>query len=184
MAYTTRPFICQLSNAFVTKGTENEGKEEPMATRSSRSGSAFRADDHPLPEETVRLGDSFRGSVLGEYELPLLELCRRISSGEDPEGVPGTAVRSGNAVVVTAPSGYLQDLDSLPFVSSVYSRHLPVERYNNPNALHPQVMIMGGRGCPNMCTFCVFPQTLTGRSYRSRSAGNAGIEIYFQGCFP
>lgn len=147
----------------------------------------FLAGTHPsaLPEETVRLGSSFKGAVLGEYELPLLELCRRISAGEAAEGVPGTAVRNGDAVVVTPPDGYLQDLDSLPFVSQVYSRHLPVERYNNPNALHPQVMIMGGRGCPNMCTFCVFPQTLTGRSYRSRSAAGVVEEmLWVEGNMP
>jgi radical SAM superfamily enzyme YgiQ (UPF0313 family) len=30
-------------------------------------------------------------------------------------------------------------------------------------------MVMGGRGCPFGCSFCVFPQTLTGRRLRQRS---------------
>ena len=69
------------------------------------------------------------------------------------------------------------DLDSLPFVSSVYARHLDPSRYSNPNALHPMVMIMSGRGCPNFCTFCLFPQTLTGRRLRLRSVGNVVEEV-------
>lgn len=139
----------------------------------------FLAGTHPsaLPVETVLLGNRFHGVITGEYEKPLLQLAWAIDSGRDPSGIPGTALRRNDAVVATPPDGYLEDLDSLPFVSSVYAGHLPVERYNNPNALHPQVMIMGGRGCPNRCSFCVFPQTLTGRSYRSRSASNVVEEM-------
>jgi len=136
---------------------------------------------HPsaLPEETVRLGKRFQGAILGEYEIPLLETVNALENGISLEGIPGTAIRNTdrNSVTVTPPGGYLEDLDSLPFVSSVYARHLPVTRYNNPNALHPQVMIMGGRGCPNRCSFCVFPQTLTGRSYRSRSVSGVVSEM-------
>ena len=79
----------------------------------------------------------------------------------------------------------MEDLDWLPFVSSVYRRHLPIERYDNPNALHPQVMIIGGRGCPHRCSFCVFPQTLHGRRERRRSAGNIVDEmLWVEGNMP
>jgi anaerobic magnesium-protoporphyrin IX monomethyl ester cyclase len=140
----------------------------------------FLTGTHPsaLPEKTVRLGSAFSGVVTGEYEKPLLAIAEALEKGASPSGIPGTAVRvDRDGVAVTPPDGYLEDLDSLPFVSSVYARHLPVERYNNPNALHPQVMVMGGRGCPNRCSFCVFPQTLTGREYRSRSVENVVEEM-------
>ncbi len=141
----------------------------------------FLVGTHPsaLPEETLLLGNKFTGVIVGEYEKPLLAVARALSESLPLAGIPGTAVRepSGKGITVTPADGYLTDLDSLPFVSSVYARHLPVEKYNNPNALHPQVMIMGGRGCPNMCTFCVFPQTLTGRAYRSRSASDVVEEM-------
>jgi len=150
-------------------------------TLASLGYTVFIAGTHPsaLPEETLRLGSLFAGAILGEYEIPLLNIAEAIASSGHLEGIPGTAVRSSSedSVTVTPPKGFLQDLDSLPFVSSVYAKHLPVARYNNPNALHPQVMIMGGRGCPNMCSFCVFPQTLTGRSYRSRSPENVAQEM-------
>ncbi|MBD3278918.1 MAG: radical SAM protein, partial [Candidatus Aegiribacteria sp.] len=39
------------------------------------------------------------------------------------------------------------------------------------------VMVMGGRGCPHQCTFCVFPQTLMGRGFRRRSVKDITDEI-------
>jgi len=134
---------------------------------------------HPsaLPVETLELGSRFSAVVHGEYELPLIGLAAALESGGDPAEVPGLLLRTSGEPLDTGPSGFLQDLDSLPFVSSVYSRFLDIPRYNNPNALHPQVMIMGGRGCPHGCTFCVFPQTLQGRIFRHRSIGNIVSEM-------
>lgn len=141
----------------------------------------FILGTHPsaLPMDTVLLGAKFQGAILGEYEKPLLAIVEALEKDLPLEGIPGTAIRlnSKDGVEITPPQGYLTDLDSLPFVSAVYAEHLPVARYNNPNALHPQVMIMGGRGCPNQCSFCVFPQTLTGRHYRSRSVQNVVAEM-------
>jgi radical SAM superfamily enzyme YgiQ (UPF0313 family) len=139
----------------------------------------FIVGTHPsaLPEETVLLGGKFHGAILGEYEKPILAVAAAVEAGRLLNGIPGTAIRTESGAEVTPADGYLQDLDSLPFVSSVYAAHLPVERYNNPNALHPQVMVIGGRGCPNQCSFCVFPQTLTGRHYRSRSVENVVAEM-------
>lgn len=129
---------------------------------------------HPsaLPGETVKMGGRFAGVVVGEYENPLLGAAGALRDGTPLREVPGLVLRTPDGFLATPPAEPLENLDSLPFVSSVYARHLPVDRYSNPNALHPQVMIMGGRGCPNRCTFCVFPQTLTGRRFRGRSASN------------
>jgi len=134
---------------------------------------------HPsaLPAQTISLGSRFQGVVTGEYELPLLELARRLESGIDIAGVPGLFLRDGSVYSPPTEGALLSDLDSLPFVSSVYERHLDVSRYNNPNALHPQVMVMGGRGCPHGCSFCVFPQTLQGRAMRCRSIENIVAEM-------
>jgi len=135
---------------------------------------------HPsaLPRETLALGSSFAGVVKGEYEIPLTGLAAALGTGGDPASVPGLLLRrGGDEPLDTGSAGFLQDLDALPFVSSIYARFLDIPRYNNPNALHPQVMIMGGRGCPFGCTFCVFPQTLQGRRFRRRSVENIVREM-------
>jgi anaerobic magnesium-protoporphyrin IX monomethyl ester cyclase len=136
---------------------------------------------HPsaLPRETLELGSSFSAVVKGEYELPLTGLAAELDSGGDPSRVPGLLLRgrAGCEPLDTGKAGFLQDLDALPFVSTIYARFLDIPKYNNPNALHPQVMIMGGRGCPFGCTFCVFPQTLQGRGFRHRSIANIVDEM-------
>nr|WP_269851772.1 radical SAM protein [Methanosarcina horonobensis] len=38
-----------------------------------------------------------------------------------------------------------------------------------------------GRGCPNRCTFCSWPQTLMGRKYRYRSVSNLLDEVEWIG---
>ena len=135
---------------------------------------------HPsaLPAETLQLGSRFDGIVVGEYEIPLVKLAQSLENNGNPAEIPGLYLREGNAEgLFTGHSERLDDLDSLPFVSTVYAKHLNIRNYNNPNALYPQVMIMGGRGCPYECTFCVFPQTLQGRKFRYRSVDNIVSEM-------
>ena len=135
---------------------------------------------HPsaLPDETLKMGNRFSAIVAGEYENPLTALAEAIEGDKDPAGVKGLYLRQSNGeVLFTGDGERLSDLDSLPYVSSIYAKHLDIYRYNNPNALYPQVMIMGGRGCPHRCTFCVFPQTLQGRSFRKRSIENITGEM-------
>ncbi|MCK5065345.1 MAG: radical SAM protein [Candidatus Fermentibacteraceae bacterium] len=130
---------------------------------------------HPsaLSEETLRLGSRYDGIVIGEYELPLVKLAQVLEVNGNPDVIPGLYLRGPNGEgCFTGYSERLDDLDSLPFVSMMYAKHLNIRNYNNPNALYPQVMIMGGRGCPHECTFCVFPQVLQGRKFRYRSIDN------------
>ena len=143
---------------------------------------------HPsaLPCETLNMGERFTAIVKGEYENPLTSLADSIEKGKELRGVKGLYLRNSNGnAVFTGDAQLMSDLDSLPYVSKVYARHLNIRMYNNPNALYPQVMIMGGRGCPHRCTFCVFPQTLQGRKFRKRSVENiTGEMLWVQNNMP
>ncbi len=157
---------------FVETSTPSIGSDVRAADAIARSERlTVLVGTHPtaLPEETISLGEDFHGVVVGEYERPLIGLLDALGSGGDPADVPGLCLRSADGPLRTGPGEVLEDLDSLPWVSTVYRRFLTPSRYNNPNALHPQVMIMGGRGCPHRCSFCVFPQTIQGRRFRKRS---------------
>src|SRR5439155_20274929 len=43
--------------------------------------------------------------------------------------------------------------------------------------LHPYLSLYTGRGCRSKCTFCLWPQTVGGQRYRTRSVDNVVAEI-------
>lgn len=174
--------IRRFSPGLVIVETSTPSIESDVAVADSLSSdgrTVLICGTHPsaLPSETVLSGRFFDGAIVGEYEMPALAAASAIEAGRALAGIPGLALRNGDSVEYAGPSPVVEDLDSLPFVSGVYARHLDPSDYDNPNALHPTVMVMGGRGCPNRCTFCVFPQTLTGRRARLRSSENMAAEM-------
>jgi radical SAM superfamily enzyme YgiQ (UPF0313 family) len=70
-----------------------------------------------------------------------------------------------------------EELDSVPFVSEVYKKHLNIRDYFLGSSLYPEVQIFTGRGCPFNCTFCSWPQTLMGRNHRVRSISSVLDEL-------
>ena len=65
----------------------------------------------------------------------------------------------------------------LPFVTPVYKRDLQISRYFIGYLSHPYISIYTGRGCKSRCTFCLWPQTVGGHRYRTRSVGHVIEEI-------
>jgi radical SAM superfamily enzyme YgiQ (UPF0313 family) len=76
-------------------------------------------------------------------------------------------------------------MDQLPFVSEVYKRDLRIEDYFIGYLKHPYVSFYTGRGCKSRCTFCLWPQTVGGHRYRTRSVGHVVDEVkYIVANFP
>jgi radical SAM superfamily enzyme YgiQ (UPF0313 family) len=71
----------------------------------------------------------------------------------------------------------IQNMDDLPFVVDVYKRDLQVEKYFIGYLQHPYLSLYTGRGCPAQCTFCLWPQTIGGHRYRTRSPENVYQEM-------
>jgi len=121
-----------------------------------------------------------------EYEYTVRELARLLARTDngmpgaaDLEAVAGLSFRTTGGVKHTDDRPYIENLDELPWVSRVYKRHLDYTGYFNPNALYPMVTLITSRGCPFRCSFCVYPQTLTGRRYRFRSIDDVVGEMEF-----
>src|SRR5262249_60843103 len=50
---------------------------------------------------------------------------------------------------------------------------------------HPYLSFYTGRGCKSRCTFCLWPQTVGGHRYRTRSVGHVVEEVaWAQRAFP
>jgi hopanoid biosynthesis associated radical SAM protein HpnJ len=92
------------------------------------------------------------------------------ANGSPLTQLPGVSYRQNGSIVHNADGGYIENLDELPWVTKVYHRDLDFRRYNVPFLLNPFISLYTSRGCPAMCTFCLWPQTHSGHRWRLRSA--------------
>jgi hopanoid biosynthesis associated radical SAM protein HpnJ len=92
--------------------------------------------------------------------------------------IAGLSYRNREGVIVHNPDRpILENMDSLPFVTPVYKRDLKIENYFSGYLKHPYISLYTGRGCKSRCTFCLWPQTVGGHRYRTRSVGHVVDEI-------
>jgi len=126
-----------------------------------------------LAEETLKASGAIDGVARKEFE----ETIKEISQKKPWSKIKGLSYRKGGRIIHNPDRPLLMNLDKIPFVSKIYKRDLPLKSYHLPFALHPYLAIYAGRGCPNFCTFCLWPQTFTGRIYRKRSVASLVKEV-------
>ncbi|MGC8530909.1 MAG: hopanoid biosynthesis associated radical SAM protein HpnJ [Acidiphilium sp.] len=103
---------------------------------------------------------------------------KEIAEGRDFAEVDGISYRDATgAIIHNKDRAVLEDMDSLPFVSDVYKRDLRMEDYFIGYLMHPYVSLYTGRGCKSRCTFCLWPQTVGGHRYRTRSVEHVIAEV-------
>jgi radical SAM superfamily enzyme YgiQ (UPF0313 family) len=130
-------------------------------------------------EAAFAAGPAVEAIARHEYDYTLRDLAGALAEGRGLETVEGLSWRRRNEVVHNPDRPLIEDLDALPFVSSVYARHLKIENYFYSITRHPEVTIVTGRGCPHRCFYCVYPQTMFGRRFRHRSPENVLEELRF-----
>jgi hopanoid biosynthesis associated radical SAM protein HpnJ len=101
------------------------------------------------------------------------------AQGKPLEELPGASFRKNGENIHNPEGGYVENLDELPWVTKVYKRDLDFNRYNVPFLLSPYVSFYTTRGCPAMCTFCLWPQTHSGHRWRLRSAQDIAKECQY-----
>jgi radical SAM superfamily enzyme YgiQ (UPF0313 family) len=133
-----------------------------------------------LTEATLRVSRAVDAVARGEYDYTVRDLAQSLDGGSELSAVQGLSYRDKDGTIVhNADRPLIEDLDDLPFVSEVYKRHLHVENYFYSITRYPEVALITGRGCPYRCTYCLWPQTLTGHTYRKRSITNVADEFDF-----
>ena len=101
-----------------------------------------------------------------------------VADEQDWSTILGLSYRNPEGVIVhNGDRPILENMDSLPFVTPVYKRDLKIENYFIGYLKHPYISIYTGRGCKSRCTFCLWPQTVGGHRYRTRSVGHVIEEI-------
>jgi radical SAM superfamily enzyme YgiQ (UPF0313 family) len=132
-----------------------------------------------LPEETLLLSEAVWGAARGEFEYTILELARVVRQGGDYKNILGLSWKNGGKIVHNPPRPLLENLNDLPFVTKVYKKHLHISNYYLSFALHPYVSVYASRGCPSRCTFCLWPQTISGHKPRLRTPENVVAEMEY-----
>ena len=103
---------------------------------------------------------------------------KEIAEERDWSTIAGLSYRDASgAIRHNSPRTILENMDELPFVTPVYKRDLAIENYFIGYLKHPYVSLYTGRGCKSRCTFCLWPQTVGGHRYRTRSVANVIEEM-------
>jgi len=127
-----------------------------------------------LPEASLQEGWAIDFVVRREFDYAVAEYANGKPLGE----ILGVSYRAQDGRIVhNADRPAVADLDALPEVVDVYKRDLDPRRYTVPFLLYPYVALYTTRGCPAQCTFCLWPQTLSGHPWRKRSSDAVAREM-------
>lgn len=134
------------------------------------------------PQESLEACEAIDFVARNEYEFTIQELAR----GDAWEGIKGISYRDKSGTIVHNPEReILTDMDKLPSVLPIYKRDLKIENYYGGYLKHPYMSWYTGRGCKSHCTFCLWPQTISGHKYRTKSIPYVIEEVkYMKANFP
>src|SRR5215471_240047 len=125
------------------------------------------------PERSLRASAAIDFVAREEFDFTIAEVAK----GRPLASVAGISFKGPNGRVLhNTDRETLECMDRLPFVTPVYKRDLQPEDYYIGYLLHPYVSLYTGRGCRSRCTFCLWPQTVGGHRYRTRSVPNVLAE--------
>jgi len=126
-----------------------------------------------LPEKSLRDCPEIDFICRKEFDFAVVDYA----NGKPLADIPGISYLQDGKCVHNPDAPQIQNLDALPHVTDVYKRDLEVKNYNVPFLLHPYVSLYTTRGCPAQCTFCLWPQTLSGHPWRKRSTDDVAAEM-------
>jgi len=132
-----------------------------------------------LPEESLSLNEKVDAVARNEYDETLVHLALLLPDRSQLSDVSGLTYRLNGQVRANPNREFISDLDSLPFVSSVYKKHLKIGNYFYAHCRHPVISIFTSRGCFGQCNYCVYPEQMFGRRQRQRSPENIVAEFEY-----
>jgi len=133
------------------------------------------------PDHTVLASEAIDFVAGNEFDFTIQEIAK----GRPLEEVDGIIYKKDGKPVHNKDRALVEDMDSLSWVTKVYKENLDTKNYYNGYMLHPYMSFYTGRGCKSRCTFCLWPQTISGHNYRTRSVDNIIGELtYARDNFP
>ncbi len=127
-----------------------------------------------LPEETLRENKIIDFVCRHEFDYT----CKELAEGKAWDQISGLSYRDNNGYLHhTQDREPIHNWDAMPSVLPLYARDLDITKYFIGYLLHPYVSFYTGRGCPAKCSFCLWPQTIGGHQYRTKSPEAVGREM-------
>jgi hopanoid biosynthesis associated radical SAM protein HpnJ len=108
-----------------------------------------------------------------EFEFSIIDFAE----GKPLDQILGVSYRLDGHIQHNPDRPQNEDLDRMPWATKIYKRDLDVTRYSVPFLLHPYIALYTTRGCPAQCTFCLWPQTMSGHAWRKRSTDDVAAEL-------
>jgi hopanoid biosynthesis associated radical SAM protein HpnJ len=128
------------------------------------------------PDESLRACSAIDFVCREEYDFTCVELAEGRPMAEIDgitwRGPDGAFVRNKDRAII-------EDMDVLPMVSPIYKRDLDTSKYYGGYQRHPYISFYTGRGCKSRCTFCLWPQTISGHRYRHRTVPKVIEEVKY-----
>lgn len=130
-----------------------------------------------LPSEVLQ-EDHISFVIMGEPEYTTLQLTNNLNSEPELLKTEGLAFRNCNGeIIVNKRREAVTNLDLLPYPKR---SGLPLKNYNVPGFPAPVIYMYGSRGCPYVCNFCLWVQTIfEKRNYVPRAPEKIVDEIQF-----
>lgn len=126
-----------------------------------------------LPEDTLNASWAIDWAGRKEFDYT----CKEVAEGRPLAEIKGLSFKKDGRIIHNPERELIANMDELPWVVDVYKRDLEVERYSIGYLKEPYLSVYTGRGCPAQCIFCLWPQTIGGHRYRTRSPQNVAAEL-------
>ncbi|MBI4469109.1 MAG: hopanoid biosynthesis associated radical SAM protein HpnJ [Acidobacteria bacterium] len=127
------------------------------------------------PEKSLRASRAIDFVVRKEFDYQIKDYAE----GKCLSEIPGVSYWKDGEVVHNPELPLQTQLSKFPWVTPIYKRDLDFRRYNVPFLLNPFISFYTARGCPALCTFCLWPQTFDGHPWRTRDAADVADEVRY-----
>jgi len=126
-----------------------------------------------LPQESLNASSAIDFVVRKEFDYAVSEFA----GGKRLEEIDGISFRKRDQIFHNPDRPLVENLDALPFAVEIFKRDLDITKYDIPFLRHPYLSFYTSRGCPALCTFCLWPQTMCSHRWRTRSSDNVVAEV-------
>lgn len=130
-------------------------------------------------KESILPASAFDFAIVGEYELPILDIAQALSKGQPIDSVFGMLFRKNGGTTFTGPAKMIEDLDDLPFPAwhlIDFQKYVFIPHRYRYSPFYP---LLASRGCPFACRTCKEARLAKITHFRLRSVANVIEEIRF-----